>query len=292
MFRADVHGAPALAGAPTDRGAWVTVLAIAFTCVAAFAVPAVAAAQTQAIDDDAVIEMEAAGVEPTASSDELAGAPAVEVATSDTVREPDASNAASAAPALTAASTRRPLVRQHTVGLGYQTLVMRTENASTYVIHGPGVSYDYVIGRRWGFMARTAAFFPVSGYMSGPGSNFSGSLVDIYDQHRYGVDVMLMGAHRWPADVSRGGPLGKLSMLAAAGAHLQWFTLAGLEYSPVEALSIGVGGLGRADYAINRWFSVSTQIAIAFDPFDPLDHRNAADLVVPIAWTFSVAARH
>jgi hypothetical protein len=281
MFRADVHGASALAGAPRDRGALVAVLAIAY----ALAVPGVASAQA----DDDVIEMEADGVAPAPAPTPT---PTIEVATTETVREPDASNAPSAAPAVTATSARRPLVRQHTFGLGYQTLVMRTENASTYVIHGPGVSYDYVIGRRWGFMARTAAFFPVTGHMSGPGSDFSGSLVDIYDQHRYGVDVMLMGARRWPADASRPGPLGKLALLAAAGAHLQWFTLSGLEYSPVEALTIGVGGLGRADYEVNRWFSVSTQIAMALDPFDPLDHRNAADLVVPIAWTFSIAARH
>jgi hypothetical protein len=255
MFWADVRGASSLAGAPIARAA------IAVIFVGALAPSSVARAD--------------------------------EVATGETVRAPDASNApAAAAPTLTASRPRQPLVRQHTFGLGYQTLVMRTENASTYVIHGPGVSYDYVIGRRWGGMVRTAAFFPVSGSMSGPGADFSGSLVDIYDQHRYGVDLLLMGAHRWPADPARGGFLGKTSFLAAAGAHLQWFSLAGFEYSPVETLSVGIGGLGRADYAVNHWFSVSTQLAAALDPFDPLDHRNAADLIVPIAWTFSIAARH
>src|SRR6185436_3697509 len=122
---------------------------------------------------------------------------------------------------------RAPRVSSHGLGLGYQALFMRTESSDSYTLHGPSVVYDYFIGRRWGFMLRTSAFFPLVGHMSGPSGEFSGSLLDVYDEHHYGVDGLFMVAQRRPLSSD-------LVLTVAAGAHVQWFSLAGHEYSPVE----------------------------------------------------------
>ena len=198
-----------------------------------------------------------------------------------------AESIAPAAPAaeVHTAPARRPLVQEHSLGFGYHALIMRTESSDQYAIQGPAIAYNYGIGRTWGFHLRVAAFFPLLGNMSGPSGDFDGSLVEIYDQHRYGVDLLLMGSRHISL-----AP--RLELTAAAGPHLQWFSLAGSEYSPVETASAGVGGLGKLDYLINRWLSVSTQLAIGLDLFDLVDHRNAADLIVPLSWTFAFDARY
>jgi hypothetical protein len=182
-------------------------------------------------------------------------------------------------------SRSRWRVQKHSLGFGYHALIMRTESSDRYAIQGPAIAYNYSVVRTWGFHARFAAFFPLLGNMSGPSGDFDGSLVEIYDQHRYGFDLLLMGSRQFPL-----AP--RLELTAAAGPHLQFFSLAGAEYSPVETASAGIGGLGKLDYDLTRWLSISTQLALGFDLFDLIDHHNAADLIVPLSWTFAFDARY
>lgn len=180
---------------------------------------------------------------------------------------------------------RRGIDHEHSLGAGYHALVFRTESSDRYTVQGPAIAYSYFVGRQWGFLLRLAAFFPLLGSMSGPSGEFSGSLVEIYDQHRYGLDSHLMVAHRYPVR-------DRIELTVATGAHVQFLSLAGLEYSPVEVVTLGIGGLGKLDYDLNSWLSISTQLAVAVDLFDPVDHMNAADVAVPLSWTFAIDARH
>lgn len=203
-------------------------------------------------------------------------------------RDAGAESAAASAdtPAVvTARAPRTPITHEHSVGFGYHALLMRTESTDSYAIQGPSIGYTYSVARRWGFLAHVTAFFPLLGSMDGPSGDFSGSLVEIYDDHRYGVDLLLAGARRFPVT-------DRIKVTAAAGPHVQWFSLSGSAYSPVEAVSLGIGGLGKVDYAINRWLGVSTQLAIGLDFIDPADHRNAANIIAPLSWTFALDARH
>jgi hypothetical protein len=191
-----------------------------------------------------------------------------------------------AAPTIAAsAPPRAPIVHEHSIGFGYHALIMRTESSDQYAIQGPSIGYTYSVARRWGFLAHLTAFFPLLGNMDGPSGDFSGSLVEIYDQHRYGVDLLLAGARRFPIR-------DRIKVTAAAGPHVQWFSLSGDAYSPVEAASLGVGFLGKVDYAINGWLAVSSQLAVGIDFIDPADHRNGATIIAPLSWTFALDARH
>jgi hypothetical protein len=177
------------------------------------------------------------------------------------------------------------LVRQHGLGLGYQGITFGTEAGDQYTLHGPSVMYDYFRGRRWGFMTRLAAAYLVGGRMSGPSGEFSGGLGDLYDQRRCSADLLLMVGRRKP--LAHG-----LVLIGAAGPHLQGFSLTGTRYSPVEDISVGLGGLGKLDYPLNPWLSLSAQIAIGLDPFDLVDHQNPAGWVIPFSSTFALAAHH
>jgi hypothetical protein len=162
---------------------------------------------------------------------------------------------------------------------------MRTESADNYVLNGPSLVYDYFIGRRWGFALRAAVFFPVLGSMSGPSGEFSGSLVDSYDQRHIGYDALAMVARRLPLG-------SKLTLVAGGGLHLQGFALNGAAYSPVEEDSLGIGGLGKLDYALNEWLSASGQVALGLDFLDIVNHANTSQVVIPVSISFAFAARY
>jgi hypothetical protein len=176
-------------------------------------------------------------------------------------------------------------VAQHSLSIGVESLFFRTRSTDDYTMQGPALVYDFFVGRRWGFMVRTAVFFALSGQMSGPTGHFDDALDQVYDQHRYGVDTTLMAAHR----LSIGE---RLIATVAVGAHVQWFSLAGTQYSPVEDASAGLGGLGRLDYPVNGWLAMSGELAGALDPFDLINHQNPARLVLPLCLSFGVAARY
>jgi hypothetical protein len=176
-------------------------------------------------------------------------------------------------------------VREHSLGFGYHTVIMHTDVGDTYVLHGPSLVYDYFIGRRWGFALRTALFFPVLGTMSGPSGDFSGSLVDAYDQRHIGYDALAMAARRLPLTPG-------VVLTAGFGLHIQGFALNGAAYSPVEEDSIGVGGVGKVDWLLNEWLSCSAQLAIGVDFLDIVSHDNPARLVLPLSGSFAFAARY
>lgn len=185
----------------------------------------------------------------------------------------------------TAQVSRRDLLRTHGLGLGYHAVFFRTESSDQYAVHGPSVAYDYFVGRRWGFMLRLAAFFPVLGSMHGPSGDFDQSLLGVYDHRRLGIDALFMTAHRRAL-------LGRTTVTAAFGPHIQWFSLAGTAHSPVEEISLGMGGLGKVDYALSHWLSSSAEVATALDVWDLIDHRNPASYVVPLSCSFAITARY
>jgi hypothetical protein len=176
-------------------------------------------------------------------------------------------------------------VHQHGLGFGFHTVFMRTESSDRYTLNGPSLVYDYFIGRRWGFALRAAIFFPVLGSMSGPSGDFSGSLIDAYDQRHIGYDALAMWARRLPLTSN-------LVLVAGGGLHLQGFALNGAAYSPVEDDSIGIGGLGKLDYALNEWLSASGQLALGLDFFDLVSHDNPSQVIVPVSISFAFAARY
>jgi hypothetical protein len=182
---------------------------------------------------------------------------------------------------------RRPgkWTHQHGLGLGYHAVFLGTESADRYSLHGPSIAYDYYVGGRWGFFARVAGFLLVSGRMTGPSGEFTASLLELYDEDHYGADLTLMAARRLPLS-------SRLVVTAGFGPHAQGFALTGAEYSPVEDISVGVGAVGKLDYAINGWLSVAGQLATGFDLFDAVDHKNPARWVVPLSTSISLGGRH
>lgn len=188
-------------------------------------------------------------------------------------------------PAAAEPADRPPLIRQHGLGLGYHAITFGTAAGDQYALHGPSVVYDYFRGRRWGFMMRLSGAYLVAGSMSGPSGDFSGGLGAIYDQRRLGADVTV-GMGRRHALTPR------LAITGAAGLHVQGFSLTGTRYSPVEDISIGLGGMGKLDYPLNGWLSLTGQLAVGLDPFDLVEHANPAGWVIPFSSTFALAARH
>jgi hypothetical protein len=176
-------------------------------------------------------------------------------------------------------------VHMHSLGIGYHTILFGTESSDRYVLHGPALVYDYFIGSRWGFMMRASVYSLVSGKMSGPSGEFVGELGSLYDESRSGVDGMVLAGRR---TLIRD----RLTVIAGAGPHVQAFSLHGTRYSPVEDASLGLGGLGKIDFELNEWLSVSGHISIGFDLVDLVAHQNAAQWLVPIATGFSLAGRH
>jgi len=176
-------------------------------------------------------------------------------------------------------------VDQHSLGLGFESLYFRTRSTDDYAMQGPAIVYDYFVGRRWGFLLRTAAFLALSGEMNGPTGHFAGGFDRVYDQHHYGADLMLMAARRIPVGA-------RLIATVGLGAHLQWYSLAGARYSPVEDASAGIGGLAKADYPLNGWLALSGELAAALDPLDLVNHQNPARLTLPLCLSFAVAARY
>ena len=203
---------------------------------------------------------------------------------------PDAATAevaADPAPAAETSSVVAPvtLVRQHELGLGYEAITFGTDAGDRYTLHGPSLMYDYFRGRRWGVMMRLSGTLLVAGRMSGPSGRFRGGLGDVYDLRQYAGDFMLMVGRR-----ARLSP--RVTAVAAGGIHVNGFTLTSTLYSPVENISIGLGAVGKLDYPLNHWLALSGQLAFGLQPFDLVDHRNPAGLVVPIAMTVAVGARH
>ncbi len=176
-------------------------------------------------------------------------------------------------------------VRSHGLGLGYHAITFGTEVGDQYTLHGPALMYGYFRGRRWGFMMRLAAAYLVAGRMSGPSGEFRGGLGDVYDQRRHAADALLMIGRRRP--LPRG-----MALTVGAGVHLQGFSLTSTLYSPVENISLGLGGLGKVDYPLNAWLSLSGQLAVGLDPFDLVDHQNPAGWVIPFSSVVALAAHH
>lgn len=177
------------------------------------------------------------------------------------------------------------LVRSHGLGLGYHAITFGTQVGDRYTLHGPAMMYGYFRGRRWGFMTRLAVAHLVAGRMSGPSGEFRGGLADLYDQRRLAADALLMVGQRRP--LPRG-----MTLTVGAGLHVQGFSLNGTLYSPVEDISLGLGGLGKVDYPLNAWLSLSGQLAVGADPFDLVDHENPAGWVIPFSSVVALAAHH
>jgi hypothetical protein len=180
-----------------------------------------------------------------------------------------------------APSTRPERVKVHDVGLGYHAVMFRTESSDRYALHGPSVVYNYYVGRRWGFVLRGAAYFPLTGRMNGPNGDFRGSLRELYATRHYGFDGIFGVGRRMVIN-------DKLTITASVGVHFQSFTVGGASVSPVEAITMGVAGTGRLEYALTRILHLGVEFEAGLDPIDLIKHDNRAVLTIPLSGAVSL----
>lgn len=172
-------------------------------------------------------------------------------------------------------------VKVHDVGLGYHAVMFRTESSDRYALHGPTVVYNYYVGKRWGFVLRGAVHFPLTGRMNGPNGDFRGSLRELYATRHYGFDgIFGVGRRMVISD--------KLTITASVGVHFQSFTVGGASVSPVEAITMGIAGTGRLEYALTRVLHLGFEFEAGLDPIDLIKHDNRAVLTIPLAGALSL----
>lgn len=172
-------------------------------------------------------------------------------------------------------------VKVHDIGLGYHAVLFRTESTDRYALHGPSVVYNYFVGRRWGFVLRGAAHFPLTGRMNGPSGEFRGSLRQTYAARHYGFDTIFGFGRRMQVN-------DRLTMTVSTGVHLQSFTMSGDNVSPVEAITMGLAGTARLEYRLKGILHFGAEFLLALDPIDLIKHQNRAVLTIPMAGVLSL----
>ncbi|MCA9573947.1 MAG: hypothetical protein H6726_05515 [Sandaracinaceae bacterium] len=168
----------------------------------------------------------------------------------------------------------------HDAGLGFHTVRFRTEDGDAYSLHALTLSFDYWVGRRFGMMLHGEAYFPMRGAQPGSGEHYRGSLRRDYEQH-WGLDGSVMvGLHEQLAE--------NVHLYAGLGVHLQSFRINDADYSTVEAVTMGLGGVARVRYDFHRHMHVSGLIAAALDPIDLIKHRNRVVVLFPVTFAVSL----
>src|SRR4051812_19495367 len=111
---------------------------------------------------------------------------------------PVAASATEPASASEASEAPQKWLYEHSLGVGYRFLFLKTKSGDGYTLNGPSLAYGLFIGRAWGLMLHAEAHLPQFGDMHGPSGNFSGGLGDFYNQQRLGVDLSALLARRLP----------------------------------------------------------------------------------------------
>lgn len=182
-------------------------------------------------------------------------------------------------------SRRQRRTHTHDVGVGYRSIFALAEDGTRYFMHGPTVAYTYSVGTTWGFLLHAEASFPMFGHMGGTAGTYDDVLSNTYDQRRYSFDGSFFVARRIAISDT-------FSLTAAFGLHFQTFELKSVQYLPVEAITGGVGGLAKLDWALSSAFSFHATVASAADFFDFVRHTNRAALVVPFSATVGIGVRY
>ena len=168
------------------------------------------------------------------------------------------------------------------VGVGFHTIRFRTENGGAYSLHGMTTTFDYWVGRKFGFMLHAEAFFPMRGAQTAGGVGYRGSLRQDYEQN-WGLDGSLMvGMHH---DVAP-----NVHFYTGAGVHLQSLRLNDATLSAIEVISMGVGGVARLRYDLHPHVHLSGIVAAAIDPLDLIKHRNRVVVLFPVTFGVSLGA--
>ena len=172
----------------------------------------------------------------------------------------------------------------HSLGGGHRSLHFRTEDGGRYLFTGPTLTYDYWVGRRFGFMIHAEVFLPQRGRQRGGGNEYGGALRDQHNQ-KWGFDGgFFFGTRRNLAE--------DIDLFVGAGIHLQSLRVNGPAVLPVEIIMLGVAGLARLQYNFTENLHIGGTFELAVDPFDLIGHRNRAVLSVPFTIAFNVGAHY
>ncbi len=199
--------------------------------------------------------------------------------------DPQAAEATGAEPAAEEDSPRLERIKVQGFGAGYHAVLFRTEAGERFALHGPSVTYDYFVGRRWGFAIHGEAFFPFFGRYSGEAPDFRGQIREKYDARHYGLDLSFMAAFR--ANLSD-----ELVFFGAAGVHTQTVVVDSASYLPVQLISLGLALTGRLQWNFHPRLFLSANFMAAFDPFDMIHHQNKATIAFPLSGALSLGVRY
>jgi hypothetical protein len=168
------------------------------------------------------------------------------------------------------------------VGLGFRTIRFRTEDGDVYSLHGLTLTFDYWVGRKFGFMMHGEAHFPMRGAQPGSGEDYRGSIREDFSQ-RWGLDgSFMLGFQNHLSE--------NLHLFTGVGVHLQSFRINDAQFSAIEVVSMGVGGVARLRYDFHPHLHVTGLVAAAIDPIDLIKHTNRVVLLVPITLGVSLGA--
>lgn len=173
-----------------------------------------------------------------------------------------------------APSKRASRLHFHSLGVGYHNAFVARADGGRYGFSGPTIAYDYFVGKRWGFMLHGEAWFPLYAHQSVGNGRIESHLLSDYPARHYGFDGLVMAARRFEFE-------GPWVLTTAVGAHAQAFVLRSVVYTPVELISLGIGGLLRVDWLANRHLSIHAQATTAFDPYDAIQHAQRIRVTIP-----------
>lgn len=180
---------------------------------------------------------------------------------------------------------RTPKIKSHTASLAYQGILIQTDGAGRHRYNGPAVAYDYFVGRDIGFAIHGEASFPAYGFYRDGDSQRSGPVYTRYTGNHFNLGASFMAAHRATFNE-------KLSLTTGLGVHAQWFNLNSKVYSEVEVISMGLGATTRLSWLFHPMLSLDAGLAIAFNPFDMIDHDNPATLFLQYSGTLGLGVRY
>lgn len=177
------------------------------------------------------------------------------------------------------ASADRINAPSHDAGIGFHTIRFRTEDGDVYSLHALTLTFDYWVGQTWGLMLHGEAYFPMRGAQPGSGEDYRGSIRRDYEQH-WGLDGSLLFARQYRVREN-------LRVFTGVGVHFQSFRINDANFSTIEAVTMGFGGVARVRYDFHPHMHVSGIVAAAIDPIDLIKHRNRVVVLFPI--TFGVS---
>jgi len=243
-----------------------------FMCLAGqalFLAPAAASAQDASVAPAAVAQ---AAQDPADAS-------------SPPAAEPDAAEEHDATSDERPTEDSDPRIKFQAVGAGFHTTMFATAENYGYTLMGPSLTYQYYIGKRWGFSIRGEVYFPMSGRYAGPTGDLRTGLRNSYNAQHFGLDGQIGVARRLELSSSA-------ALMLGMGVHVQSFKLSGDQYTPIEGITGGLGGFARLDWRVHRVVSLGADFAVGMDPIDFIRHQNRAVITVPVSLSLSLGVTY